>query len=54
MSGYSVRRQHIGVIGVPEYIANLNRAGRAGMTSTARATIYRIRLKVPGNRVLYM
>jgi gluconolactonase len=48
--------EHLGVIGVPEHSANLNWGGSGWneLYCTCSTSIYRIALKVAGNRLAYM
>ena len=53
---YAADGEHLGVIGVPEHSANLNwgGAGWNELYCTCSTSVYRIALKVAGNRLAYM
>jgi gluconolactonase len=53
---FSPAGQHLGVIGMPEHAGNLNWGGRDWdeLYCACSTSIYRVKLKVRGNRVAYM
>jgi gluconolactonase len=53
---FSPAGEHLGVIGVPENVGNLNWGGEGWSTLyiPASSSVYRVRLKVGGNRLGYM
>jgi gluconolactonase len=53
---FSPAGQHLGVIGMPEHAGNLNWGGRDWdeLFCACSTSIYRVKLKVRGNRVAYM
>ena len=53
---FSPAGRHLGVIGMPEHAGNLNWGGRDWdeLYCACSTSIYRVKLKVRGNRVAYM
>lgn len=53
---FDAQAKHLGVIRMPEHTANLNWGGRGWneLYCTCSTSLYRVRMKVRGNRVAYM